>query len=266
MKSNIDPLISIVTVSYNAVSTIEQTILSVINQTYSNIEYIIIDGDSTDGTINIIKSYEDKISDWISEPDKGIFDAMNQGLSKSHGDWIIFMNSGDYFYNNHILSEVTVFMQTEKTELIYGDVNLYSDKRDFIFNQKVSTFNINLNSVCHQTVFIRRKLHPNFDLRYKLTADHDIIFDFIKRGCCIHIDLIVARVLLGGVSRDVIKTSLEKLLISCRKGSFIDLLLSILCNVYQIIKYLIKKLLLQIISDGLFDKISRVKAKIESKF
>ena len=88
-------LISVVTVSYNAVSTIEQTILSVINQTYPHIEYIIIDGGSTDGTVDVIKKYADKITYWVSEPDKGIYDAMNKGLRRVRGDWCVFMNSGD---------------------------------------------------------------------------------------------------------------------------------------------------------------------------
>ena len=85
-----DTLISVVTVSYNAVSTIEQTILSVINQTYPNVEYIIIDGGSTDGTVDIIKKYADKIAYWVSEPDKGIYDAMNKGGLKTTGDFIQF--------------------------------------------------------------------------------------------------------------------------------------------------------------------------------
>ena len=84
MKNNI--LISVVTVSYNAVATIEQTLLSVINQTYPNIEYIIIDGGSTDGTVDIIKKYADEIVYWISEPDKGIYDAMNKGIKKANGE------------------------------------------------------------------------------------------------------------------------------------------------------------------------------------
>ena len=88
MKNNMNyPLISVITVSYNAVLTIEQTILSVINQTYLNIEYIIIDGGSTDGTVNVIKKYADKIAYWVSESDKGIYDAMNKGIAYSHGEY-----------------------------------------------------------------------------------------------------------------------------------------------------------------------------------
>ena len=87
------PLISVVTVAYNAVATIEQTILSVINQTYPNIEYIIIDGGSTDGTVNIIKKYMDHIAYWVSEPDKGIYDAMNKGGIRATGTFIQFLNA-----------------------------------------------------------------------------------------------------------------------------------------------------------------------------
>ena len=91
--NNIKPLITVVTICYNAVDTIEETIKSVIEQTYPNIEYIVIDGGSKDGTVDIIKKYQDKISYWVSEPDRGIYDAMNKGTMKANGRWINFMNS-----------------------------------------------------------------------------------------------------------------------------------------------------------------------------
>lgn len=103
------PLISVITVSYNAVLTIEQTILSVINQTYLNIEYIIIDGGSTDGTVNVIKKYADKIAYWVSESDKGIYDAMNKGIAYSHGEYCNFINAGDKFCSSSILKQVMDF-------------------------------------------------------------------------------------------------------------------------------------------------------------
>ena len=112
-----DTLISIVTVSYNAVLTIEQTILSVINQTYPNVEYIIIDGGSTDGTVDIIKKYEDKIAYWVSEPDKGIYDAMNKGVVVATGEWINFMNAGDIFTDGDVIDKL--FSDSPQTHLIF---------------------------------------------------------------------------------------------------------------------------------------------------
>ena len=106
LSKETDTLISVVTVSYNAVSTIEQTILSVINQTYPNVEYIIIDGGSTDGTVDIIKKYADKIAYWVSEPDKGIYDAMNKGVVVATGEWINFMNAGDIFTDSDVIDKL----------------------------------------------------------------------------------------------------------------------------------------------------------------
>lgn len=257
------PLISVVTVSYNAINTIENTILSVLNQTYSNIEYIIIDGNSIDGTQGIIEKYAESLSYWISEPDFGIFDAMNKGLSIATGEWIVFMNSGDLFYNDEVLSDV--FMRNyNDVDLIYGDVELFSVNRDFIYKQSCNKYNINLNSVCHQTVFIRRSRHIAFDLRYRLAADHDIIFGIIKTGCYVHVDIVVAKVLLGGVSYNVFQTSKEKLFTSYRRGNFVDKIISPFFNLYQIIKFVFKNALLRVLSTNNFERIARWKSKMES--
>lgn len=132
-------MISVITVSYNAVSTIEQTILSVINQTYSNIEYIIIDGGSTDGTIDIIRRYEDKIAYWVSEPDRGIYDAMNKGASKANGEYIAFLNSDDWYE----LDAVSIIAQFAdgKTDLISGIIKLYKNNI-FLYAHGASMDNI----------------------------------------------------------------------------------------------------------------------------
>ena len=102
------PLVSIVTVVYNGENFLEETIKSVINQTYENIEYIIIDGGSTDGTVDIIKKYEDKINYWVSEKDAGIYDAMNKGIEAFKGDYINFLNAGDSYVNNEVLNRASV--------------------------------------------------------------------------------------------------------------------------------------------------------------
>ena len=98
--------ITIITVCYNSAATLEKTILSVANQSYSNIEYIIVDGNSNDGTVDCIKKHEDKITNWISEPDKGLYDAMNKGIAMATGDIIGILNSDDTFYSDKILSEI----------------------------------------------------------------------------------------------------------------------------------------------------------------
>ncbi|ORM38742.1 hypothetical protein A2G94_05325 [Francisella endosymbiont of Ornithodoros moubata] len=106
MKNDIKPLITVITVVYNGEAYLEKIILSVINQTYESVEYIIIDGGSTDGTIDIIKKYESKINYWISEAYNGIYDAMNKGIKLATGDWINFMNAGDLFYNLSVLERL----------------------------------------------------------------------------------------------------------------------------------------------------------------
>ena len=118
------PLISIITVVFNGEKKLEKTILSVINQTYDNLEYIVIDGSSKDGTIDIVKKYEDKINYWVSEKDSGIYEAMNKGILASKGDYINFMNAGDFFTKNNLVSEVVNILASEEIDFLYGDFNI----------------------------------------------------------------------------------------------------------------------------------------------
>lgn len=130
--------ISVITVCYNAVSSLEKTILSVLNQTYSNIEYIIIDGGSTDGSVDIIKKYIDRLAYWVSEPDNGVYDAMNKGVCAASGDWVNFMNAGDSFYCNETIS--TLFAESiDKTVVcIFGNTIFHYLEKDVLIRYKSS--------------------------------------------------------------------------------------------------------------------------------
>lgn len=173
-----DTLISIVTVSYNAVLTIEQTILSVINQTYPNVEYIIIDGGSTDGTVDIIKKYANKIAYWVSEPDKGIYDAMNKGGLKATGDFIQFLNAGDWFENEHVIEKIFKDWY-KRVDVIYGDMIIRrSDGVYYAKAQDLSHFE-NDFPLFHPSTFIARSVFVShlFDVSYRISADFKLLRD-----------------------------------------------------------------------------------------
>lgn len=181
-----EPLISVVTVSFNAVLSIEETILSVINQTYSNIEYIIIDGGSTDGTVDIIKKYHEHISYWISEPDKGIYDAMNKGIKISTGEWGHFLNSGDVFIAVDAFKRMmdSYRVGKEYADVLYGDIVC---KYDFgLFLTKPSSlknfdsyFPISHPATLVRTEILKRKL---FDVSFRITADFKMFHQLYYGG------------------------------------------------------------------------------------
>lgn len=189
------PLISIVTVSFNAVSVIEKTILSIINQTYPNIEYIIIDGGSTDGTVDVIKKYSDKVAYWVSEPDKGIYDAMNKGIARATGKWINFMNTGDTFHDENVVS--SLFENDENNEsymAIYGNTEYVYSRKKIIIKQ-LSDKQHKIMPSCHQSIFCLTKEMKDhgFNLKYKIAADFDFFYSLYKKGASYkYIDTLVA--------------------------------------------------------------------------
>lgn len=181
-----NPKISVVTVCYNAIECIEDTILSVIEQTYENIEYIVIDGASIDGTVEVINRYRDKISYFVSEPDKGIYDAMNKGIKVASGDWINFMNAGDFFYQSDVLERVASEVN-KNYGVVFGDLAivkngiLYRESaRPFYKKDKLQHY-MGFN---HQCTFVRLDLAKEspFDLRFKLAADYNMIIGIYKKG------------------------------------------------------------------------------------
>jgi len=203
MENN-QPKISIITVVYNGEKFLEQTIQSVLNQTYKNIEYIIIDGGSTDGTVEIIRKYEEKIDYWVSEPDKGIYDAMNKGAKFATGDFINFMNADDIIYNNSTV-EVIVRNMHDIDAVYYSRAKIISDTFSWIYpDNEVKDYEkwLNLNLPNHQTMFFPKKFYKSFryDLRLSLTADDDYKLFALESGSVEFIDTIFVEFKRGGVS------------------------------------------------------------------
>ena len=170
------PLISIVTVVYNGEEHLEETIRSVLGQSYDNVEYIVIDGGSTDGTVDIIRQYEEGIDYWVSEPDEGIYDAMNKGIMLAGGEMINFMNSGDMLYDKTTLGDVAAQIAPD-TDLIYGDAEM----RYRTFRRKRTILPLpemyRGMPFSHQSMYARTALHREYpyDLSYSLCADYDFI-------------------------------------------------------------------------------------------
>lgn len=179
--------VTVVTAVLNDAGHIEQTILSVISQTDIEIEYIIVDGDSKDGTLELIGKYKDKISLLISEPDRGVYDAMNKGIKYSTGDFVYFLNSGDVLLNPSILSKIKLEELKERNAIIYGNVvvaygNIEAlEKPRPFFNSKMKFKGI---GICHQSMFFPGKLIRNekYDLSYNIAADYDLAYRLWRKG------------------------------------------------------------------------------------
>ncbi len=209
-------LISIITVVYNDVSNIEKTIQSVINQTYENIEYIIIDGGSTDGTMNIVKKYKDSIDCIISKKDDGIYDAMNTGMKLASGKWINFLNSGDTFYNKKVIQNIS-FKSFENNVMIYGNAKIFNIKRKFL--KLLKAFSLTKKNlilfgtrvVCHQAVFYDKKIKFKYPKRYKLKGELYSYFEYLKHGKSAYVNLIICNYSLGGISNILYKKDNKEL-------------------------------------------------------
>ena len=176
------PLISIITVIYNDGKKLEETILSILSQTYDNLEFIIIDGSSTDETIDIIKKYEDKIDYWISEKDSGIFDAMNKGILAAKGDYINFMNAGDFFIRKNLVKEIVDILNSEEIDFLYGDVNVGNN--NIITNKIRYNTQFIYKTICHQVIFAHKKCFNKnmFDLKYRWMCDYKWLLEcFLKK-------------------------------------------------------------------------------------
>jgi len=187
--NNTNPKISIITPCFNSKRYIEATIKSILQQEYSNIEYIIIDGGSTDGTIDIIKKYDKKIAYWISETDRSMYDAINKGLIKASGEIIGILNSDDILFDNKTISYIAdSFNKHSNTVGIFGDLitfNEYNKKYRKVFKVSFKSLLISGKGTFlpHPTVYLRKEIYQFFfyDLKYKYAADYDFLLRILKK-------------------------------------------------------------------------------------
>lgn len=209
------PKLSVITIVFNNAKDIERTVLSVLNQTYNNIEYIIIDGGSTDGTVKVIRKYENKIT-WVSEKDNGIYDAMNKGLQMAKGEYVLFMNSGDEIYDSRTVENV--FASFPNADIYYGETEMYDErwtslgKRRHQIPDKFTwkSFKYGMN-VSHQAIYIKKSITVPYDEKYQLSADIDWIIKAAKKAkTIVKVPGYVAKYLVGGISKKRHRQSLQE--------------------------------------------------------
>ena len=195
------PLVSVITIVYNGENFIESAIRSVLNQTYPNIEYIIMDGGSTDNTLNIINKYKDNIAVIVSEKDRGISDAFNKGIRKASGEFIGILNADDRYEADTVEKIVAV---SEKADIIYGDLRLWNNNKvDFILKGSHDSLDYEMK-LNHPTVFVRSNCYSKFgtfDEAYKCGMDYDMMLRLkVKGSRFVYIPSVLANMRWGGLS------------------------------------------------------------------
>lgn len=175
------PLISVITVAYNNRFGLEETIKSVINQTFKNFEFIIIDGNSTDGSKELLESYSSQINFWISEPDKGIYNAMNKGIANAKGEYLIFMNSGDRFSSSEILESIAPHFNNE--DIVYGNAYYELENRkkyEYRIPSRITIGSLLKEPICHQSAFFKKELFDKYgmyDENNRIASDWTFMMD-----------------------------------------------------------------------------------------
>lgn len=243
------PLVSVVTVCYNSEHAIEKTLISVTGQIYENIEYIIVDGGSTDKTNEIIQKYRDRIDLWVSEKDEGIYDAMNKAIGLAKGEWVNFMNAGDTFSSDRVMKDIFDQTRSPREEVIYGkSINIYPT-----FTQNGTILNLDdmwkAMPINHQAMFVKTKLLQKygFDQKYRFAADYDLIMrlktDNIRFT---FIDQVVSLVdCIDSTSvKNILESIAERKKIATRNGSTVKIslyyfLLTSRIKLFSIVKRLI---------------------------
>lgn len=201
--------VTIITVCYNSANTIEKTILSVQNQTYNNIEYIIVDGNSKDTTLSVIKKHENVISKWISEPDKGLYDAMNKGITMADGDLIGILNSDDTFNSDSVIEEIVNFHKKYDIDASVGNIVQHKENGKIIRLYSSKYWNPEKLKIGfmppHPSIFFRKNIFEkfgNYDLGFRIGADYELISRFFLKNKITwkYSGIITTAMLVGGLS------------------------------------------------------------------
>ncbi len=210
------PLITVITVVFNGEDHIAKTIESVLNQSYSNIEYIIVDGKSTDLTLEIAGAYKG-IDRVISEPDRGLYDAMNKGLKAATGDYVWFLNSGDQIYSKETVEQMVSGL-SGSPDIIYGGTMIIDEQQNEIGDRRLKPpARLSWKSfrqgmvVCHQSILVKKDIAPEFNLEYRLSADIDWAIRATRGAEQIHnSNLVLSKFLEGGLTAHNIKAGLKE--------------------------------------------------------
>jgi len=225
------PLISIITITYQAEFCLMRTMGSILSQDYANIEYIVVDGGSKDKTVSIIKEYEELFLKkgvsfkWISESDKGIYDAMNKGIQMATGDYVWFMNAGDQIASENCLSSLILSIPVALTndldtmpDFIYGETFIVNKQGKIMGARRLKapeiltwkSFRMGM-LVCHQSMLVKRLIAPTFDLQYNYSADFDWTIRCLRKAKYIHNShKVISYFLDGGVSKKKMRASLKE--------------------------------------------------------
>lgn len=240
-----NPKISIITVVYNGHSLIERTINSVITQSYMNIEYIIIDGGSSDGTLEIAERYQSKIAVILSGKDNGIYDAMNKGLKIASGEYVLFLNAGDELFADQILENIFAL---GAADVYYGNTAVVSENGRILGDRRLSppellTWKSLQYGMCvsHQSFIAKRSLCQSYDLNYSISADIDWVIEVLKKSkVIINTHSYISRFLEGGASNKRMKKALrERFSIMIKHYGFIY---TVLNHAYILLRYTFHRL------------------------
>ena len=225
--------LSVITINRNNADGLDKTIQSVINQSYKDFEYIVIDGNSTDHSIDIIKKYNSNINYWVSETDKGIYNAMNKGIAKANGNYVLFLNSGDYLVNNNVLK--SVFEKQQTADIIYGNMQIDWGNGKITSGKmpdKITFKQMYIDTLWHPVSFIKKTLFDKYGLYneiYKVVADYDFFFKviIINNVTTYHVNLDIAMYNLNGLSslpenKDLEQSERKKVIESYLPQSIID--------------------------------------------